>query len=295
MSAAARRLHVSQPTLSQTIQTLEREVGVKLLVRSSRGVRPTEAGMTLLGEARAILARRDRALRVMAEYTTDDGASIRLGVPLELAPDVLPVALAKFTSSCPAARVIPRRLSTSAQFAALREGELDVGLVRERLPGPEFDAMLVCREHLGVLIASESAVGLVGPDGVRLEDLAGLRWVGFPRAGSPAWYDELTAILRSHGVYVGPPVPDELELIAAMKFAAVSVGDAFALAPIHCEETPEGVTWAPLIGQPVVRRTWAVWPANSRRRDVAHMIAAFELPDEYPLSDAHRPQPLGRR
>ena len=57
MSAAARRLHVSQSALSQTINGLEREIGVKLLMRSSAGVRPTAAGMTLLGEARALLAR----------------------------------------------------------------------------------------------------------------------------------------------------------------------------------------------------------------------------------------------
>jgi Transcriptional regulator len=49
MSAAARRLHLSQPALSQTISALERELGVELLVRTSTGVTITEAGMTLLG------------------------------------------------------------------------------------------------------------------------------------------------------------------------------------------------------------------------------------------------------
>jgi hypothetical protein len=43
LSAASRRLHISQPALSQTVNALERELGVKLLVRSSTGVRPTEA------------------------------------------------------------------------------------------------------------------------------------------------------------------------------------------------------------------------------------------------------------
>jgi DNA-binding transcriptional LysR family regulator len=59
MSAASRRLHVSQPALSQTVNNLERELSVKLLVRSSTGVEPTEAGITFLAEARAVLARRD--------------------------------------------------------------------------------------------------------------------------------------------------------------------------------------------------------------------------------------------
>ena len=153
MSAAARRLHVSQSALSQTINSLEREVGVKLLVRSSAGVRPTAAGMTLLGEARAVLARYAQAVRTMADYTTEGSGVIRLGIPLELPPSVLPGTLSRFAADGRRARVVPSHLSTAAQFAALRSDDLDVGLVRERPAGSEFDAMLVVRESLGILIA----------------------------------------------------------------------------------------------------------------------------------------------
>lgn len=68
-SAAARRLHISQPALSQTMNALERELGVQLLVRSTTGVEATDAGMTLLGEARGVLARHDQALAAMAVHT----------------------------------------------------------------------------------------------------------------------------------------------------------------------------------------------------------------------------------
>jgi DNA-binding transcriptional LysR family regulator len=281
MSAASRRLHVSQPALSHTVNGLERELGVKLLERSSTGVQPTEAGMAFLAEARALLARRDQALATMAELTVDSGSIIRLGIPLELDPDVLPRTLARFTAKYPETRVVPRQLSTATQFLALRDDTLDVGLVRERPAGPEFDAMLVSRENLGVLIASDLAEHLVGPDGVQLDALQGLKWVGFPRAGSPAWFDELTSILRSHGIDVGPPVPEDLELIVAMKFASVSSGHAFALAPQRrIDQLPDAVAWAPLVGNPLVRRTWAVWPASSRGRDVAHFVTTFDGPDD---------------
>jgi DNA-binding transcriptional LysR family regulator len=281
LSAASRRLHVSQPALSQTVNNLERELAVKLLVRSSTGVHPTEAGRTLLAEARAVLARRDQALATLAELTTDDASVIRLGVPLELDPDVLPRALARFTAKYPDTRVVPRQLSTAAQFAALRDDTLDVGLVRERPASPEFDAMLVSRENLGILISADLADELVGPGGVQLDALHGLKWVGFPRSGSPAWFDELTSILRSHGIDLGPPVPEDLELITAMKFASVSSGHAFTLAPPRrTYQLPEAVAFAPLAGSPLVRRTWAVWLASSRRRDVGHFVTAFDSPDE---------------
>jgi DNA-binding transcriptional LysR family regulator len=279
MSAASRRLHVSQPALSQTVSSLERQLGIKLLERSSTGVRPTEAGTALLSEARAILARHDQALRRMYEFTTEGGGVLRLGVPIELPADLLEHTLATFAANAPATRVMPRHLSTAAQLSALRAGELDLGLVRERPAAEAIDAMLVLREHLGVLLAADLAAGLVGPDGIRLEALSGLQWLGFPRSNSPAWHDELTAILRTHGIDLGPPPPEDQLLIAAVKLAAVSAGRSFALAPENWSHPiPESVTWSPLIDHPLVRRTWAVWPAKSRRRDIGQLVTAFEAP-----------------
>src|SRR5205814_8294866 len=128
--------HVSQPALSQTITALERRLGVRLLVRTSTGVQVTDAGRTLLGEARAVLARHDQALAAMARHTEAGGGVLRVGVPLELPPDLLPSALARLGDT----RVQARHLSSVAQVAALRAGELDVGLVRERPAGPDLDA-----------------------------------------------------------------------------------------------------------------------------------------------------------
>jgi DNA-binding transcriptional LysR family regulator len=281
MSAAARRLHVSQSALSQTMSALERELGVTLLERTSAGVRATEAGSSLLAEARGVLARYHQAMRTMSAYRTGSDAVIRLGIPLELAPEVLAIALGKFTAESAHTRVVPQHLSTAAQFAALRNDQLDVGLVRERPAGSEFDAMLVAQEAMGVLVSSKVAARLAYSDGVRLDQLAELKWVGFPRSSSPAWFDELTGILRSHGIDIGPPVPDGQEIIAAVKFAAVGSGQSFALAPEHgLQPLPDNVTWLRLVGNPVVRRTWVVWPAESRRRDIGQLIAAFQPPED---------------
>ncbi|MFG2682081.1 LysR family transcriptional regulator [Streptomyces sp. NPDC048392] len=277
LSAAARRLRISQPALSQTVGGLERQLGVKLLVRGSTGARATEAGTALLGEARAVLARHDQAVRAMARYTGPGGGALRIGIPLELPSGLLDPALAELSQAHPETSVQARHLSSSEQLAALRAGELDVGFLRERPSGPEFDALLVVRERLGVLVAAEQAAELAGADGIALDALVGLRWVGFPRAGSPAWYDELTAVLRGHGLDLGPEAPQGQTLIADVKLAAVASGRAFTLAPPNWQQPlPDHVTWSPLVGHPLVRRTWAVWPADSRRRDVGRFIAALD-------------------
>jgi DNA-binding transcriptional LysR family regulator len=276
VSAAARRLHVSQPSLSQTIAGLERQLGVQLLVRTSTGTEPTEAGMTLLTEARAVLARYRQALDAVAGRDTA-GEALRIGIPLELPAGLLTEPLAAVAAAYPATRIRARHLPTSAQLAALSAGELDLGLVREHPLDRDLDALLVAEERLGVLLAAEQAGPLAGPEGIRLEALAGLDWVGFDRAESPAWHDQLTAILRGYGIDLGPDAGGGLGSIAEVKFAAVAAGRAFALAPPDLPQPiPHTVRWSPLAGSPVVRRTWAAWPAGSRRRDVALVVAALE-------------------
>ena len=275
-SAAARRLDISQPALSQTVTALERQLGVQLLVRSSTGVRTTEAGVTLLAQARAILVRHDQMVRTVTAAAADSTGVIRLGIPGELACDLLRV-VARFAAEHPGTRVIPRHLPMAAQLASLRRGDLDVSFMREHPAGTEFDTMLVAHENLGILLAGDLAARLAGPDGIHLNALAGLQWIGFPRSGSPAWYDELAATLRCHGIDAGDQADDENFLIPSVRFTALSAGQAFAFASQEWAHLiPETVVWCPLAGYPVVRRTWAVWPAECRNRDVAHLIVGFE-------------------
>ena len=281
-SAAARRLCISQPALSQTINAMERRLGVELFVRSTTGVQSTEAGRALLDEARAVLARYDQLLPAMARYTGEGGGVIRLGIPDELPSEVLR-ALATFAAGYPDLKVQPRHLAMAEQLAALRSGQLDASLMHQVPPGRDLDNMLVAREELGVLLPEELAARWAGPDGVRLDALAGLDWVAFPRSNSPAWYDELAAILRTHGIDVGPADRGDQFPAPSVIIAAISTGNAFALAPQSwANPTPNAVVWSPLADHPVMRSTWAVWPASSRRRDVARLITAFEQPTPRP-------------
>ncbi|GAA2875544.1 LysR family transcriptional regulator [Actinoplanes cyaneus] len=275
LSGAARRLRVSQPAVSQTVAALEQQVGVELLERSSTGVRLTEAGVVLAGEARAVLARYEQALSAVGRFALSADTRLRVGVPLELPPGLLPSAFAALAGSHPRTRTEVRHLTSAAQLDALRDGDLELGLLRSHPMDSDFDAMLVVEEPLGVLLSasdqrSDSA-------GVRLEKLAGLDWLAFARADSPPWFDEVNAVLRSHGVDPGPAVPPGQFLIAEVKFAAVSSGQAFAFAPRDWSQPlPAGVLWTPLVGSPLIRRTWATWPADSRRRDLAALIAHLD-------------------
>ncbi len=294
LSGAARRLRLSQPAVSQVVAAVERELDQPLLIRASTGVRPTTAGEVLAAEARAVLARYEQA---MAAVVRPEGEPpvLHLGLPLEVRMEVLAGALAELASARPAGRVEAHHLSTSAQVAALRSGRLDLGLLRERPDGDDLDAMQVGAEPLGVLLASRVADELATPDAdgrigaLRLDRLAGLEWLSFRRADSPAWFDEIVAVLRSHGLRPRPQPEGSQSLIPEVKLTAVLSGGVFSLAPPDWPQPlPDGVVWRPLAGNPLVRRTWATWPADSRRRDLGFLIAALDRADPSESDGTHK-------
>src|ERR1041385_656850 len=77
---AAERLHISQPPLSQQIQQLENELGVKLFQRTKRQVQVTEAGKLFVEEARLILAQSEHAARVATRVKKGETGQLVIGV-----------------------------------------------------------------------------------------------------------------------------------------------------------------------------------------------------------------------
>lgn len=277
LSAAARRLHVSQSALSQTVQSLERQLGVRLLERDRTGARPTDAGKILLREAKSLIDHHDRAVALIAGPEAP-AAVLRIGVPLEFPADVLPAAVAELATRDPQTRVEIRHAASAAQLSALRSGDLDLGLVRDRPNDPALDAVLAVEEAMGVVLSDSSASEIAEPGGLELQKLASLTWMGFARADSPAWYDQVAATIRAHGIEISDQPGGDPPVTTEVKLAAVATGLTFALAPPQwTQRLPDGISWHPLIGTPIVRRTWAVWNADSRRRDLAALIAAIDV------------------
>ena len=113
--------------------------------------------------------------------------------------------------------------------------------------------------------------------------MAGLRWVGFARGDAPAWYDQVSATLRSHGVTETDWVVEQDRLVTPeVKLAAAGTGRAFALASQGwARPLPKGLVWHRLVGDPLIRRTWAAWLTQSRRRDLASLVADLDLTHQH--------------
>jgi DNA-binding transcriptional LysR family regulator len=87
---AAERLHIGQPTLSELVQRLEREVGTPLLTRTTRRVALTGAGFELLGRAKVILDDVAAATAAVRRIAHGDAGTVRLGIVPPVAPVLAP-------------------------------------------------------------------------------------------------------------------------------------------------------------------------------------------------------------
>lgn len=94
LSGAAQRVNVAQPSLSQHVLSLERELSVKLLERSSRGVSLTQSGEVLLSHAREIVESLDIAANAVRQSGAEPVGDVAVGLPSSISM-VLTVPLAE--------------------------------------------------------------------------------------------------------------------------------------------------------------------------------------------------------
>src|SRR5688572_31060892 len=155
---AAARLFISQPALSQQIRALEDQVGLPLFVRHPRGMELTAAGEGLLEEARSLLGSSDRFEATVEELRRGSSSSLRIGLPPGLPQSLLPDVLAALRQREPDARIEVRELTTPEQLAALHEGSLDLGLVREPVGDSRLARRTLLVEPLGVSLPADHSL-----------------------------------------------------------------------------------------------------------------------------------------
>ncbi|QLB20986.1 DNA-binding transcriptional regulator OxyR [Vespertiliibacter pulmonis] len=126
---AADACNVSQPTLSGQIRKLEDELGTILLERTSRKVLFTQAGLTLVEQAKSVL----REVRILKEMASNQGKEmsgpILIGIIPTLGPYISPIILPELRKQFPELDLYIYELQTSVLIEQLESGQLDCGLV----------------------------------------------------------------------------------------------------------------------------------------------------------------------
>ncbi|MEV6316616.1 LysR family transcriptional regulator [Streptomyces sp. NPDC051776] len=133
---AAERVHVAQPSLSQQIRALERELGAELFSRARGNIALTDAGEALLPLARRILADAETARYEVQELVQLRSGRVRLGAPPSLCTGLLPDVLRAFHDLHPVIRLELEESGSHDLVRDLGRGALDLALVVLPLTGP---------------------------------------------------------------------------------------------------------------------------------------------------------------
>jgi len=129
VTAAAKALNYAQPSVSHHLARLEAETGTRLVERSGRGVRLTDAGRLLAGRAEEILGRLDAAEHELAAHVGQREERIRVaGFPSALAT-MVPAAAARLRADYPGAELLLAEADPQGAVRMLRAGRVDVALV----------------------------------------------------------------------------------------------------------------------------------------------------------------------
>ncbi|MFF5563294.1 LysR family transcriptional regulator [Streptomyces sp. NPDC012623] len=263
---AAERVHVSQPSLSQQIRALEKELGAELLSRARGNVSLTDAGEALLPLARRILADTETARVEVQELVQLRRGRVRLGAPPSLCTGLLPEVLRAFHDLHPGIELLIEESGSHDLVRELARGALDLALVVMPLPAasPALTTVELLQEDL-VVVSSVSEPAPRHP--VAVADLEGEPLVMF-RHG----YDlrELTvAACRAEGFEPTFTVEGG-EMDAVLGFVRAGLGVAVVPSMVAARTPDLRVT---ALARPGLRRTIAL----AHRNDVAPPRAAREL------------------
>jgi len=260
---AAEREHIVQSALSQQLQRLERELGVRLLERSTHHVQLTRAGAAFLLEARRLLAQAERAVAA-ARHAGSAAAALWVGI-VDASYDSMPQILQQVQQRYPSLEIHQVEAGVPEQFKLLVEGRLDVGFGRASLAPSEIASELFRLDPLGVLIADDHP--LASLDTVPVAALAAEPLLLEEDERAPEFNQFVVELCRSVGftptLYRGT--------VQSMQAAAELVvhGRCVVSVPSSCAQAAlPGVAWKPLV-EPVSRYPWSLlWRAGDQSEHV---------------------------
>jgi DNA-binding transcriptional LysR family regulator len=266
-SRAAVRLHMAQPPLSVAIRQLEQELGTELLLRTTREVTLTEAGVTFLDGARRTLAELERARSDAQRAAAGETGQLRVGFSWSAKFETLPMIGRALRSSHPDVSLLTEEMWNARMLPALHSGAIDVALSLSPEIAGEFSYLSVRSEPVIALLAGSHP--LAGTNALELARLADEDFLFFPRELAPRLFDFMTGVCRQAGFE--PRVRGE-SLHSGWELQILSDIDLAALAPASVAlDLPEGVAAAVVTDPPAQLETAII----SRKGDTSAVQRAF--------------------
>jgi DNA-binding transcriptional LysR family regulator len=267
ISGAARRLRLTQPTLSRQLRELERRLGAELFARAGRGLVPTAAGEALLRRAVHMLADAEAALNDVRLAAEGKSGHLTVGFAGSGINGALGDVLGRLRVELPDVDLSLVELFDDAEMSAgILNGSLDLAVQRLPVRDARLATRVWAREPLTLFLPAGHALAkILQPAPVSV--LGEIPLVLWPRESAPHAHDEITSLCHHAGIVPrvgarGRTVQTILALVAA-GFGAAVMADSYRV--LH----REGVTPRRLAGTATTLHL--VWRAG----DMSPLLARF--------------------
>ena len=168
ITAAAKRLFVSQPSLSQMLRQLEQETGLPIFDRSTSPMRLTYAGEKYLHAAERILAANAELDSQLREIRHEHAGRLRLGISVTRAMQVMPLVMPIFQQQYPNVSLQMTESGSANLEEMLRGGSIDLAFAALESTSPSLAYELLEQETIGVLAGRDAAITRRNPNGTAL-------------------------------------------------------------------------------------------------------------------------------
>ncbi|MGM3306907.1 LysR family transcriptional regulator [Anabaena sp. WFMT] len=255
-SKAAEKLHIAQPPLSQQIQQLEAELGVKLFDRKTkRQVQLTEAGKVFLQEAYQLLEQLETAVALTQRTGRGETGKLRIGFTSLVIYDLLPLILRKFREQFLEVEIELLELTTSQQEEALRDSLIQVGFAHPPLEDDTLSYECIHKETL--VVALSSTHSLTQKDYISVRSLLNESLIMFPRYLAPGLYDRIMSLF--HQANFSPNITQEAIQMQTI-IGLVSAEMGVAITPSSLQNLQRsGVVYRPILEEVPLIETAIIW------------------------------------
>ncbi|WP_244163191.1 LysR family transcriptional regulator [Paenibacillus pectinilyticus] len=272
LTKAAERLYITQPALTYRIQQMEKEYGVPIIAKSSKGTRLTPEGSYLADYAKKTLI----DLHKMKDYITgmrnEVKGTLRLGVASYFGLYKLPPLLKMFNEACPDVQIHVTSALSPEILDLLHQEAIHVGIIRGEYPW--FDAKYLLHDEPIIIISKEE---------IALEQLPELphilyyepRIKALSQTQSPfsetiqAWWHERYS--------VPPTITMRVDTYETCK-EMVKQGLGYSIVPGVFVKPQDGLYTIPLIrksGDPIKRNTWMLYRNSSLDLAIVNRYVQF--------------------
>ena len=234
---AARRLHMTQPPLTQAIALLERHLGVRLFERSKRSVQLTPSGAALVPEVQELLARAARLAGVARAAAAGEAGHLRLAFVSTIGFTRLPGWVRAFRASYPGVQLELLEATGDVQMQALTRGTLDGGLLLHSpaMAPPALEGLTVDRESLVLAMPQQHPLARA----VKLNMTAVMNepLVIFPRRIAPSLHDAIFALYHAAG-HTPQCVQEAVQMQTIVNLVSAGLGVAWVPASVRQFQRP---------------------------------------------------------